>query len=188
MAIPDPWPCLVWATPLLAVAAVWWLIDHADRIIHFLFPDLEWERSLGWLNIKAEKRAQAAIRWLGYGIYLVLAAALYGIVRIADGFPALEDWADPWVVGDLVLRIPALAVCLGVWLIYLGCWLMPKLRRQREEADLQQYRAELKEVEDERERFRHQSRVKAPLPKPRSNSPFPSQAPARPHRRDEPGG
>jgi signal transduction histidine kinase len=188
MAIPNPWQCLVWVAPLLAVAALWWLVDNADRIINYLFPNLEWERSLGWLNIQAERRAQAAMRWLGYGIYLLLAAVLYGIVRLADGFPDLANWTDPWVVGDLVLRIPALAICLGVWLLYLGGWLVPKLRREREEAGLKKHRAEMKEVEEERERHRAQSRVKMPLQKPRTNSPFESESPTPPRRKSWPGG
>ena len=37
-------------------------------------------------------------------------------------------------MGDLVLRVPVLVFCLGIWWLYLGCWLMPKLRAQREEA------------------------------------------------------
>ena len=63
----------------LAIAFVWWLINRTDRIIHHLFPDLEWEKSLGWLNIRAERRAKTAMRWIGYAIYAMLIASLYGI-------------------------------------------------------------------------------------------------------------
>ena len=183
MAIPDPWQCLVWAAPFLAVIAAWWIINRTEQIAHFIFPDLEWEKSLGWLNIKAERRAKTAIRWLGYLIYLLLAAVLYAIIRLADGFPALDAWPDPRIVDDLALRIPALVVCVGAWLLFLGCWLLPKIRSDREEAELRKYRAEMKSVEEERERYDPRSRVKAPLQKPRTNPP-----PVRTKRRDFPGG
>jgi hypothetical protein len=168
LAFPSAWQCFVWAAPFLAVAAVWWLINQTDRIINHLFPHLEWEKSLGWLNIRAERRAKAALRWVGYGIYATLAVALYGIVWAAQGLQALGNWSEPWILGDLALRIPVLVLCLGLWWFYLGCWLIPKLRAQREEAGLKQFRAEAEEAEKEREVHSH-SRVHSPLPKPRTN-------------------
>jgi len=184
------WQCIVWAAPFLAVAAVWWLINRTDRIINHLFPDLEWEKSLGWLNIRAERRANTALRWLGYGIYALLAVALYGIVWAAEGLQALGNWFDPWVMGDLVLRVPVLGICLGVWWLYLGCWLVPKLRAQREEAGLKQFRAEAAEAEKERE-MQPRSRIQSPLRKPRTNAPQVLPVPLVPDRtkqRRQPGG
>ena len=188
MAIPNPWQLLVWAGPLLSIAAVWWLVNRTDQIVNYLFPDLEWERSLGWLNIKAERRAKTALRWVGYGFYLLLAALLYAIVRLADGFPALADWSQTDVLSDLVVRTPALVVCLGIWLLYLGCWLMPKLRNQREEAALKKFRAQMEEIEREKEMHQPASRVKMPLQKPRTNEPLTPSTPFRAKRRDHPGG
>jgi hypothetical protein len=99
---PSAGQCLVWAAPFLAVAAAWWLISRTDRIVSHLFPALEWEQSLGWLNIKAERRANTALRWVGYGIYAILAGALVGIVWGAEGLSQLDNWSDPWVMpGDL---------------------------------------------------------------------------------------
>src|SRR5271170_3083270 len=100
------WQCFHFAAPFLAVAVLWWLIKRTDRVIHHLFPHLEWEKSLGWLNIRAERRANAALRWVGYGIYALLAVALYGIVWTAEGLRQLDNWSDPSVVGDLALRVP----------------------------------------------------------------------------------
>jgi hypothetical protein len=165
------WKCLVFAAPFLAVAGVWWLINQTDRIINHLFPDLEWEHSLGWLNIKAERRANTALRWLGYAIYALLAAALLGIVWAAEGLQALDNWSDAWVMGDLVLHIPVLGVCLGAWVLYLGGWLVPKLRAQREEAGLKKFRAEMGEAGKEREE-QPRSRIHAPLRRPRKNEPL----------------
>jgi hypothetical protein len=170
------WKGLIFAAPLFAVAAVWWLINRTDRIINRLFPHLEWEKSLGWLNIRAERRANAALRWVGYGIHALLAVALSGIVWAAEGLRQLDNWSDPWVVGDLALRVPALGICLGAWVLYLGGWLMPKLRAEREEAELKKFRAEAEEAEKEREKH-SRSRIPSPPPKPRTNAPLvPDQA------------
>lgn len=166
------WQWFVFAAPFLAVAAVWWLIRRTDRIINHLFPNLEWEHSLGWLNIKAERRANAALRWVGYGIYAMLIAALYGIAWAAEGLQALDNWSDPWVMGELALRVPALGFCLGLWVLYLGGWLIPKLRAEREEAGLKKFRAEMEEAEREREGDMYpRSRIHSPLRKPRTNAP-----------------
>ena len=189
MAIPNPELLVVWGGPVLAVLALWWLIERTDRIINYLFPHLEWEKSLGWLNIKAERRAKAALRWIGYAFYLLLAGLLYAIVRIADAFPPLSEWSNPDVQGDLLLEIPALVVCLGIWLFYLGGVLRPRLRAEWEEAGLKKFRAQVEELEKERETFGHtHSRGHKPLQKPRANSPFESIAPDRTRRRDHPGG
>jgi hypothetical protein len=189
MAIPNPELLVVWGGPVLAVLALWWLVERTDRIIHYLFPHLEWEKSLGWLNIRAERRAKAALRWIGYAFYLLLAGLLYAIVRIADAFPPLSEWSNPDVQGDLLLEIPALVVCLGIWLFYLGGVLRPGLRAEWEEAGLKKFRAQMEELEKEREMFGHtHSRVQKPLQKPRTNSPFESIAPDRTRRRDHPGG
>ena len=189
MAIPNPWLLVVWGGPVLAVVALWWLIERMDRIINYFFPHLEWEKSLGWLNIRAERRAKTALRWIGYAFYLVLAGLLYAIVRLADGFPPLSEWTDPENLSDLVLEIPALVVCLGIWLLYLGGVLLPRLRAEREDAELKKFRAQMEEVEREHAMYGHtQSRVQKPLEKPRTNSPFESITPHRPRRRDHPGG
>ena len=189
IAIPDPWMLVVWGTPVLTVLALWWLIERTDRIINYLFPHLEWEKSLGWLNIKAERRAKTALRWCGYAFYLLLAGLLYAIVRLADAFPPLSEWTDPDVLGDLMLEIPALVVCLGIWLLYLGGVLLPRLRTDREEAELKKFRAHMEELEKEQAMYGHPpSRVQKPLQKPRTNAPIESITPTRPRRRDHPGG
>ena len=186
------WQSFNFAAPILAVAAVWWLIGRTDRIINYFFPYLEWEHSLGWLNIRAERRANTALRWVGYGVYATLIAALYGIAWAAEGLQQLDNWSDPWVMGDLALRVPVLVGCLGLWWFYLGCWLVPKLRAEREAAGLKKFRAEMEEAEREREGgMQPRSRVHSPLRKPRTNAPpgLPVPlAPDRTERRRGPGG
>jgi hypothetical protein len=175
------------AAPLLVLAALGWLVLRTDKIVHHVFPDLEWERNLGWLNIRAERRAHRALRWVGYGIVVLLLDALVGIVWAARGFPALADWSDPWVMGELALRVPALGFCLLIWVIYFGCGLLPRLRREREEAAFRKFRAEMAARDEE---LAHESppRVHAPLPKPRTDSKPATLAPRHGGRRHPPGG
>jgi hypothetical protein len=168
------WKCLVCLAPAIVVGVLLMLAYRTDQIIHRLFPDLEWEKSLGWLNIRAERRANTALRWLGYAVYGVLVGALYGIAWAAVGLQGLADVADPLSATDLALRLPVLLVALGAWVLYFGSWLIPKIRAEREEAGLKRFRAQMEEVEreqDQRER-NPRSRVKTPLRKPRTNGPL----------------
>ena len=166
------WRCVIFLAPVLTLAALWWLVNRTDRVINYFFPDLEWEHNLGWLNIRAERRANAALRWLGYGIYVLLGGALYGIAWAAEG---MQDWDragnDPAVVAQLLVHAPVLVACLGAWVLFLGTWLIPKLHAEREEAELRRFRAEMAEEERLRER-NPRSRVKSPLRKPRTNQPL----------------
>jgi hypothetical protein len=168
------WKAVVCLAPMVAVGDVFLLAYRIDRIIHRLFPDLEWEKSLGWLNIRAERRANLAMRWLGYAVYIVLGGALYGIAWAAVGLQGLADVTDPLQATDLAMRLPVLLMGLGAWILYFGSWLIPKIRAEREEAGLKRFRAEMEEAERERDQRGHkpQSRVKVPLRQPRTNSPL----------------
>jgi len=169
IAIPSAGQCLRVAAPFLAVAAAWWLVARMDQIIAYLFPHLEWERKMGWLNIRAERQANAIWRWLGYAVYALLATALYGIVWSVQGLPPLDEWTDPSQVSEVATRLPVLLVSAGFWLVYLGCGLIPQLRNQYETEDLENFRAEQKELEREQELLR--SRRKKSPAKPRFEMP-----------------
>lgn len=174
IAIPDAGQCLTWAAPVLAVVAMIGVLGRMDQIIDRLFPHWEWERRLGWLNIRAIRRAEKVLRWLGYFIYAVLGLALLGIVWSAQGLvETLNHWDNPHVAVELALRVPVLLASLGFWLVYLGCELLPKLRGQYEEEELQKFRAEQAELEREREQ-NPVSRVKTPLHQPRINPKTPT--------------
>ena len=149
IAIPTAWQCLVIASPILAVTVVWWMITRTDQVIDALFPGWEWEKRLGWLNIRASRRADAILRWIGYFIYALLAATLYGIVWSASAFSDINQTSDPNGVADGMWKFSTLLLCLGVWVLYLGWELIPKLRRQYEREELEKYRAEQAELEEE---------------------------------------
>ncbi len=101
----------------------------------------------------------------------MLVGALYGIAWAAVGLQGLADVTDPLAATDLALRLPVLLVGLGAWVLYFGSWLIPKIRAEREEAELKRFRLHMEEMERERER-NPQSRVKVPLRKRRANSPL----------------
>jgi len=187
IALPSLRDVLAFAAPVLALAALWWLVSRTDRVMHAVFPDLEWEQSLGWLNIRAERRANRAMRWVGYAIVVLLLDSLAGILWAAKGMPRLADWSDPWVMGELALRVPALGFCLLIWVIYLGLGLLPRLRAEREAAAYRKFRAEMKTAEEERE-TEAPPRLHAPLPKPRTNPQPTTLTPKRHWRRHPPGG
>ena len=152
IAIPSARQCLSLAAPFLAVAALWWLVRRMDQIIDYLFPHWQWERQLGWLDIRTERRADAVLRGMVYVVYAVLAAALYGIVWAASAMASLDHLRDPVVLRELIVRLSVMLVSLGFWLVYLGLSLIPKLRNQYEAEELEQFRREQKEIELERER------------------------------------
>ena len=170
MAIPTAWQCLGFGAPFLVVAVLWWLIGSTDEILQHLFPHWEWERRLGWLNITAQKRAETFLRGIGHLIHAFLALALYGIVWSVQDLPALDNWADPYAMGDLALHVPVLLVCIGVWLLYFGFWLLPTLRDRYEREELEKFRAEMEDLEQER-MMNPVSRIKTLQPKPRTNAP-----------------
>jgi hypothetical protein len=109
------------------------------------------------------------MRWIRYLVYFLLAVALYGIVWSAEALPLARDWSDPYKMAELTLRVPVLLVSLGLWLVYLGCLLLPKLRRQYEEEDLQKFREQMREHEEEYEP--RPRRGPGSLPKPRPSAP-----------------
>jgi len=169
IGIPNAWQCLRVAAPFLTVAAGWALIRRMDEILEHFFPQWEWEKEMGWLNIGLERRVERSLRGIAAAFYATLAAALVGIVWGAQGIALLDRMTEPGVLAEIALRLPVLFVSLAYWLLYLGCGLLPKLRRQYEEEGLEKFRAEQRELEREREAARP-SRGKS-LPKPRFDPP-----------------
>src|SRR5580658_8190581 len=105
IGIPSAWQCLKIAAPFLALIALRCVIRRVDTTVNRLFPQWEWEKRLGWLNLTTQRRAEAVLRWIGYMIYALLAAALYGIVWAAPALAQLNQWSDPTVLGEIPLKI-----------------------------------------------------------------------------------
>ena len=173
--------------PILAALGVWWLITRMDRIAHGVFPHLAWEHSLGWFNIKAERRARAAFRWIRRGMYLLLFDALAIMLWTACDFPSLQGPLGPGDLANLISCASLFILCLGIWVLYLGCGLLPAIRSRRDMTALKKFRAQLEELEQERGEYVPKSRVHASLAKPALQQPA---APLGPNRRrfNHPGG
>jgi hypothetical protein len=142
LGIPSAGQCLAFVAPFLGLLAAYWLVGHTDHFIRRFLPSLEWQRQLGWFNIRAERRAAAVLRWLGYAVYASLALALLGILWSVQVFPAIDRWNDPPTLVRLATHLPVLLVSLGLWIYYLGWELLPKLRHAYETEQLAQFRAE----------------------------------------------
>jgi hypothetical protein len=128
--------------PVAALFALRWLWQNIDSLIRRFFPGQEWQRQLGWLNIRAERRASALLRWISYAAHTVLLFALAGIVWSAAGLGQLTEWRDPEALLRIENRLSILLVCGAVWAIYLGGDLLPRLRRDYEEEELEHFRAQ----------------------------------------------
>ncbi len=163
LGIPDAQHCFIAAFPVVCALVAWWLLKRIDSILAWLFPHWEWEKKLGWLNIRAERQADAFLRWVRYFVYALLALALYGIVWGAQALAWLDQMDDPSILAEIVARVPVLLISLGFWLSYLGLVLIPKLRDEYEFDELQKYRAEQAALEKEHDRPRS-SRLKPRQP------------------------
>jgi hypothetical protein len=150
IAIPDLRQCLIYGSPLLLIGALWGLCQLTEIVIHRLFPHWEWEKQLGWLNIRASKRADTALRWIGYFVHALLAVSLYGIVWAAPAFSNIMRWNEPYAVAEGAWQLSTLLICLGIWLVYFGWELGPKLRRRHEAEELEKFRRKQAELEEER--------------------------------------
>jgi hypothetical protein len=158
IGIPDARQCFSFLAPFLMVAILYALIKRMDHFVARLFPEWEWEKRLGWLNLQAERHTDFVLRWIGYVSHAILAAALYGMVWGAEAVPTVGHWQDPYVLGDLVLRMVALGTSLALLLVYFGIWLIPKLRNEYEMELLKKFQLEQKRIEEEQEREKEADR------------------------------
>jgi hypothetical protein len=142
ISIPSAQQCLQVLAPLGALIALLWLMRNADALIRRFLPGLEWHRELGWFNIRAEKRAERVLRALATAGYTLLAAALYGILWGAEGLRDGRNWRDPAVLLELQNHLPVLLLSVALWAAYLLGDLAPRLRREYEEEELEQFRRE----------------------------------------------
>ena len=142
IAIPSLGQCGRVLAPVAALVAFIWLLRNADDLIRCHLPGLEWGRQLGWFNIRAEKRAERFLRGVEAAFQVLLAAALLGILWGANGLSDFARWREPEVMLRLQNHVSVLLLCVGLWAFYLGGELIPRLRREFEEEELERYRAE----------------------------------------------
>jgi hypothetical protein len=151
IAIPSAAQCLQWLAPIAALVLFRGILFGIDRLLSRIFPGLEWQRNLGWFNIKAERRAARVLRGIGCVVMAGLAVALYGIAWGAVGLQMLPRWTDPDTLARINLRLPVLVGSLSLLLLYFGIELLPRLRREYEEQELEAIRAEWAAFEEEKQ-------------------------------------
>jgi hypothetical protein len=146
--IPTAGQCFAVVAPVASVWGTIWFLRHGDRVIAQLFPHWQWERELGWLNLRANRRAETVLRGLRHLMHAFLLLALAGILGLS------------WLVGQrlemetgpgmfaLALELIYIGVGLSVWIFYFAAVLAPRLRDEYEEEELQRYRAEHPEKDD----------------------------------------
>jgi hypothetical protein len=155
VGVPMPSPIewlFIAAAPFLIVAGFIGLSLGTKVVMRRFFPLWEWQQSLGWLNIRAHKRAEAVMRWLGYLFKACVAVALYGIVWAAPALSSVDNWKEPNDVADNMAKLTVLIWCSALWAGYFYFELVPKLKAEFEWEDLQEFRGMLRKREEELER------------------------------------
>lgn len=148
LLVPSASQCWSMAGPMVAVAAVIWTVRNSSRIIETLFPQLEWERRLGWLNARADRRANQILRVVRHLLHLFLLVMLVGVLTFAwlAGHPDTDTSLGLFtLVGTYVY----MGVCLSPWIYYFMLVLGPRLQAEFEEQELARYRAENPEIDEE---------------------------------------
>lgn len=142
LLIPSASQCLAVAAPVASIGAVLWFLRHGDQFIAQLFPHWEWERKLGWLNAKANRRAEAilrGLRHLGHAFLLLMLVGILGLSWLA-GQPHDMDTADGIFL--YAVELIYIGVCLLPWIYYFTAMLGPRITAEYEEEELMRYRAE----------------------------------------------
>jgi hypothetical protein len=140
--VPSAAQCLTLAGPMAGIFGLVWLARHGQELVEGLFPHWRWERQLGWLNLRAHRRAESALRWIGHFVHAGLAVTLLGIVWNAYLVGEFNRWDDTVSVGFLLLHLSILLACLAICIVYLATILAPKIRNEYEREELERFRRE----------------------------------------------
>jgi hypothetical protein len=149
LLVPSVSQCLALAGPILSVVGIIWFWRHGDAVIARLFPSLKWERELGWLNLRAHRRADQIMRGLTHVLHLVLLGALAGILGLSWMIGQPHDMDTVAGAFSIPFEFIDLTLFLGIWIVYFAYALAPRLRAEYEEAELRRFRAENPNVEEE---------------------------------------
>lgn len=149
LIIPTAGQCFAVAAPVASIYGIIWFARHGDRVIEKLFPHWEWERKLGWLNVRANRRAEWMLRGLRHLLHAFLLLALIGILGLSWLAGRPHDMDNAPEVFAYALELIYIGVCMAPWLFYFIVVLGPRMIAEYEEEELQRYRAEHPESDGE---------------------------------------
>jgi hypothetical protein len=149
LLIPTAGQCLAIVAPVASVCSIIWFARYGDRVIESVFPHWEWERKLGWLNFKANRRAAFMLRGVRHLVHAFLLLALVGLLNFSYCLGQPQDLDT--VPGFITFTFQGidLIACLAPWIYYLFFVLAPRVTAEYEEEELMRYRAENPEDDSE---------------------------------------
>ena len=142
LLVPTAAQCLQVFGPLVLVFGIVWFWRNAEVFLAQLFPRWEWERTLGWLNLRANRRAERILRVFTHLLHTALLLVLIGILVLS------RELGQPWDTDSYAGMFSLVAVwiylitCYGFWVYYFAAVLAPRIREEFEAAELQRYRLE----------------------------------------------
>jgi sterol desaturase/sphingolipid hydroxylase (fatty acid hydroxylase superfamily) len=149
LLVPSAAQCLAFAGPFLAIGGIVWFWRNGDMLITRLFPQLKWERELGWLNLRAERRADRILQGLTHVLHLMLLGALAGILGLAWLLGQPHDMNTIPGAFSIPFEFIYLALFVGLWIYYFIAVLGPRVSAEFEEKELQRWRRENPDTERE---------------------------------------
>ncbi len=149
LLVPTAGQCLRVAGPLVLVLGTVWFWRHGELFLERLFPHWEWERNLGWLNLRADRQAERLLRFCTHLLHLALLGALVGILFLSWSLGQPQDTDSAIGLFSLGAVWLYLIACYGFWIYYFVAILAPRVRDEYEAAELARYRKENPELEKE---------------------------------------
>jgi hypothetical protein len=150
LLVPTASQCLRLAGPLLALFGVIWFWRYGDEVLARLFPHWEWERKLGWLNVKANRHVERILRMFTHLLHVTLLAALVGILGFSWLLGQPQDTDTYLGIFSRGFQWINLMACYMIWVYYFLVILGPRMRDEFELEELTRYRVEHPDTERER--------------------------------------
>ncbi len=150
LLVPSTAQCFAFFGPFVAMGGLVWFWRNGDALVAWLFPQLKWEREMGWLNLRAYRRADLILRCLTHVFHLVLLGALAGILGLAWLLGQPHDMDTLTGAFSIPFEFIYLALFLGIWIFYFVTMLGPRVSAEFEREELQRYRVENPEIAKEK--------------------------------------
>jgi hypothetical protein len=148
LLVPTAGQCLQIGGPIVLVLGTIWFWRNGDLLLERLFPNWEWERQLGWLNLRANRQADRILRALTHLLHGALLIALIGILALSSFLGRPLDTDSAITLFSIFGVWVYLIACYGFWIYYFAAILAPRVRDEYEAAELARYRRENPEVDD----------------------------------------